>query len=137
MALFIGCAGWNLRKEFSDEFSGNGTHLERYAQRFNAVEINSSFYRPHRISTYQRWADATPNNFRFTVKLPKQITHIEHLVNVESLIETFVLETKRPWLQTRRPCSSNYRLASRSIHLRVIAFFSTIRQQATAASKLV
>lgn len=39
------------------------------------VEINSSFYRPHAANTYRRWADSVPRAFRFSVKLPKAITH--------------------------------------------------------------
>lgn len=58
-----------------DRVGGKGSHLERYAGAMNAVEINSSFYRPHRRTTYQRWAAATPDDFRFAVKVPKSITH--------------------------------------------------------------
>ena len=43
----VGCAGWSLPRETWPEFREAGSHLERYASRFNAVEINSSFYRPH------------------------------------------------------------------------------------------
>ena len=92
MTLFIGCAGWNLRKDQFAEFPLAGTHLQRYASRLNCVEINSSFYRPHRRSSYQRWAASTPSSFRFAVKAPKQITHIDRLVNSESRIEQFSQE---------------------------------------------
>ncbi len=92
MTVFIGCAGWNLRKEFADDFPGPGTHLERYARRLNGVEINSSFYRPHRATTYQRWANSAPSGFRFAVKLPKQITHVSRLSDVEPQIEQFLAE---------------------------------------------
>ena len=60
----LGVAGWNVRREHAHRFSGLGSHLERYATQFNAVEINSCFYRPHRFTTYQRWAATVP-------KLPK------------------------------------------------------------------
>lgn len=92
MTIFIGCAGWSLRKEFAAEFPGAGSHLERYAGRFNGVEINSSFYRPHRQSTYQRWAASTPPGFGFAVKLPKSITHTQRLVDVQPLVEQFASE---------------------------------------------
>src|ERR1700728_4949307 len=71
----IGCAGWNVPKQDMAAFSAAGSHLHRYAQRFNAVEINSSFYRPHRRTTYERWTATVPDEFAFAVKLPKQITH--------------------------------------------------------------
>ena len=51
-------------------------------RRFPAVEINSSFYRPHRPSTYQRWAATVPAHFRFAVKVPKEITHLRRLADV-------------------------------------------------------
>lgn len=56
-------------------FGPGDSHLARYATRFDVVEINSSFYRPHRPETYARWAAAVPARFRFSVKLPKAITH--------------------------------------------------------------
>jgi uncharacterized protein YecE (DUF72 family) len=90
----VGCAGWSLRKELVDLFPATGTHLERYAGRFNCVEINSSFYKPHRAATYQRWAASTPTDFRFSVKLPKQITHVQRLVEAEPLLEKFAAEVQ-------------------------------------------
>lgn len=71
-ACRIGCAGWNLPKDLRDP---SLSHLERYAQLFNCVEINSSFYRHHLPKTYARWSDAAPEGFRFSVKVPKAITH--------------------------------------------------------------
>ena len=54
---------------------GEGTHLQRYSRCFGAVELNSSFYRPHRRTTYARWAASVPPEFRFSIKVPKVITH--------------------------------------------------------------
>jgi len=59
----IGTAGWSIPAQQADDFLGIGTQLERYAQRFPAAEINSSFYRPHRPSTYERWARSVPEGF--------------------------------------------------------------------------
>src|SRR5690349_12428290 len=67
----VGCAGWSLPKEHADRFPAEGSHLERYAACFPAVEINSSFYKPHRPTTYARWAASVPPDFRFSVKVPK------------------------------------------------------------------
>src|SRR5436190_3691640 len=86
----VGCAGWSLRKDLGESFALGGTHLERYARQLNCVEINSSFYRPHRRSTYERWASSTPGDFRFSVKLPKQITHIGRLTEAAAQIEQFL-----------------------------------------------
>jgi uncharacterized protein YecE (DUF72 family) len=83
--LFIGTAGWSVPRIIS----GAGTHLQRYANRLNATEINSSFYRPHRFATYARWADATPKKFRFSVKVPKTISHENRLVDSEKFLSEF------------------------------------------------
>lgn len=90
--IYVGCAGWNLPKASADQFSGAGTHLERYATRFSGVEINSSFYRPHRTSTYARWAASVPESFRFSVKVPKAITHTARLKPEPGLIAQFAAE---------------------------------------------
>lgn len=73
--LRLGTAGWNVPASCRDRVGGEGSHLERYSGALNAVEIDSSFYRPHRRSTYERWAGATPSDFRFSVKVPKALTH--------------------------------------------------------------
>ena len=66
------------------------SHLERYASRLRCVEINSSFHRPHRRATWERWAATTPDDFRFAVKAPKAITHTAKLVNTGgALLEFF------------------------------------------------
>jgi uncharacterized protein YecE (DUF72 family) len=75
----IGCAGWSIPRVKQSRFPETGSHLERYASVLPAVEINSSFYRPHRPATYARWAATVPAGFRFAVKLPKAITHLARL----------------------------------------------------------
>jgi uncharacterized protein YecE (DUF72 family) len=62
-------------RNVASAFPVEGTSLERYAARFPVAEINSSFHRPHRLSTWERWRDNVPADFRFSVKLPKTITH--------------------------------------------------------------
>jgi uncharacterized protein YecE (DUF72 family) len=88
----IGCAGWGLNKEVAAAFPVEGSHLERYAAVFPAVEINSSFYRPHQPQTYARWAASVPDGFRFAVKLPKAITHEAKLAGADDLLDRFVRE---------------------------------------------
>jgi uncharacterized protein YecE (DUF72 family) len=90
--IFIGCAGWTLPKSAAEAFPGEGSHLQRYAARFPAVEINSSFYRPHRPATYARWAESVPEDFRFSVKVPKQITHALRLQLTGNVLENFLGE---------------------------------------------
>ena len=73
--IYIGCAGWNIPRQSIPHFEREGTHLERYSRTFNCCEINSSFYRPHRYSTWERWSASVPKGFRFSVKVPRTITH--------------------------------------------------------------
>ena len=73
--MYIGTAAWSLPRALADDFPGDGQHLARYARRFACAEINTSFYRPHSVETYARWAAMTPPDFRFAVKLPRAITH--------------------------------------------------------------
>jgi uncharacterized protein YecE (DUF72 family) len=56
------------------------------------VEINSSFYRPHKPETYARWAASVPDGFRFAVKLPKAITHERRLIGCGDMLERFAGE---------------------------------------------
>ncbi|KFG70818.1 hypothetical protein JH26_01870 [Microvirga sp. BSC39] len=87
-----GTAAWSIPKEHAAPFPVAGSHLERYGAVLNAVEINSSFYRPHRTATYERWAASVPEDFRFAVKVPKAITHERRLKDVGDLLDRFLSE---------------------------------------------
>jgi uncharacterized protein YecE (DUF72 family) len=91
--LRIGTAGWTIRREHRESFPGAGPQLTRYAARLNAVEINSSFYRPHRGATYARWARETPEGFRFSVKMPRAITHEARLKEIRAPLARFLDES--------------------------------------------
>lgn len=88
----IGTAGWSIPREVAGEFPPEGSALERYAARFPVVEINSSFHRLHRPDTWARWRDATPEGFRFSVKLPKSITHERKFADFEEPLEEFLAQ---------------------------------------------
>jgi len=90
--LRLGVAGWSIPRADVGSFPADGSTLQRYAAVFNAVEINSSFYRPHKPETYARWADSVPDQFRFAVKLPKTITHEARLLGAETLMDRFAGE---------------------------------------------
>ncbi len=64
--------------------------LARYATRFPIVEINSSFYRPHQQRTYERWAASVPTAFRFSVKVPKAISHEAGLRGCGPALDSFL-----------------------------------------------
>jgi uncharacterized protein YecE (DUF72 family) len=93
-APLIGCAGWNIPKEAAAAFPQAGSHLERYAAVFPVVEINSSFYKPHQPKTYARWADSVPPGFRFSVKVPRAITHDAQMRDIDALLARFAGEVK-------------------------------------------
>jgi uncharacterized protein YecE (DUF72 family) len=90
--LRIGTAGWSIPKQFTAELPHAGTHLERYSRAFTCAEVNSSFYRPHRISTWVRWAASVPEDFRFSVKAPQAITHEAGLACSPVQLKTFLAE---------------------------------------------
>jgi uncharacterized protein YecE (DUF72 family) len=90
----IGCAGWNIPKEAAAAFPQAGSHLERYAAVFPMVEINSSFYKPHQPKTWARWADSVPAGFRFSVKLPRAISHDAQMRDIDDLLARFASEVK-------------------------------------------
>ena len=89
----VGCAGWCIPRDATAAFPAEGSHLERYAAVFGAVEINSSFYRPHQPKTYERWASSVPDDFRFSVKLPRSITHDAKLAGIDEPLAQFGRET--------------------------------------------
>jgi uncharacterized protein YecE (DUF72 family) len=122
----IGCAGWAIPKAHTPEFPEDGSHLQRYAARFSAVEINSSFYKPHRPATYSRWAASVPEDFRFSAKVPKTITHKQRLGDADALLDAFLAEVtclgqKLGCLLVQLPPSLAYEAAT------VEHFFETFR----------
>ncbi len=86
----IGCAGWSVSFGQPEQFPSRGSHLQRYATRFNAVEINTSFYRFHQPATYARWAASVPDDFQFAVKAPREITHQLRLRDAHELWQQFI-----------------------------------------------
>lgn len=88
----IGCAGWSIASVHAHLFGDGESMLARYATRFDTVEINSCFYRPHRRQTYERWAATVPTRFRFSAKLPRAITHEARLVDGDDLLDRFLDE---------------------------------------------
>jgi uncharacterized protein YecE (DUF72 family) len=90
--ICVGCAGWSIASRHSASFGEGDSVLARYATRFSVVEVNSTFYRSHQAQTYVRWAGSVPRAFRFSVKLPKTITHEAHLSRSGQAIATFAEE---------------------------------------------
>jgi uncharacterized protein YecE (DUF72 family) len=88
----IGTAGWTIPALVADAFPSEGSSLERYSARFDCAEINSSFHRSHRADTWRRWASSVPESFRFSAKLPKEITHKRRLADFEAPLAAALAE---------------------------------------------
>jgi uncharacterized protein YecE (DUF72 family) len=87
--VLLGIAGWSVPSAFRSTESSGQSLLGQYAGLFPAVEINTSFYRPHRPATYERWGASVPDQFRFAVKVPKLITHEHGLADCHEEILAF------------------------------------------------
>jgi len=90
--ILIGCAGWSLPAGQRARFGAGDSVLAAYATGLDAVEINSSFYRPHRRATYERWAASVRARFRFSVKLPRAITHEAGLHGAGPMLDAFLAQ---------------------------------------------
>jgi len=78
LQLYIGCSGWSYSAwdgHFYPKGLGAKKYLVYYSKVFDYVEIDSSFYRIPNTFMVNHWLKVTPVSFRFTVKVPKSITH--------------------------------------------------------------
>ena len=98
----IATAAWSIPKKVADRFAQEGNSLTRYASVFDGVEINSTFYRRHKTSTFARWAESVPDSFRFAVKIPKEISHTRAMKDISEPFDTF-LEDIAPLGEKRGP----------------------------------
>ena len=77
-AYLIGTSGYNYpewRGTFYPEKFPTAKMLAYYAERFNTVEVNYTFYRIPTPTLLEGWAKGTPEDFTFTLKAPRRITH--------------------------------------------------------------
>lgn len=92
MDLYIGCSGWSYSSwegPFYPSHIDNKLMLPFYSKIFNYVEIDSTFYNIPSQQMVKNWNKRTPNNFRFTVKFPKIITHEKRFRDVEKELSQF------------------------------------------------
>jgi uncharacterized protein YecE (DUF72 family) len=91
-ALRIGCSGWNYRSwrgVLYPDGLPQRRWLERYAEVFDTVEVNASFYRLVRETTAAAWAAQTPPGFLFAVKASRYLTHVRRLRDLEEGVARF------------------------------------------------
>ena len=76
----VGLAGWSEAvSKHRAYFPGSGSGLTRYAATLDLVEVNASFYRAVRAETFASWAEQAPQDFRFSVKINRAVTHAARL----------------------------------------------------------
>jgi uncharacterized protein YecE (DUF72 family) len=88
----IGISGWNYsgwRGVFYPKGLPHRRELEFASRTFNSIEINGSFYSLQLPSSYQRWYAQTPEDFLFSVKGPRFITHMKRLREVKTPLANF------------------------------------------------
>ena len=93
MKYYAGCSGWSYSASqgpfYPTHAIDNYNWLRYYSEVFDFVEIDSSFYMMPNPVTVKNWYNKTPDNFRFTAKFPKVITHDKRLKDVENELEDF------------------------------------------------
>ncbi|MDR6405630.1 MULTISPECIES: DUF72 domain-containing protein [Chryseobacterium] len=90
--LYIGCSGFynnDWKGSLYPEDAKSKDFLSLYSQKFNSVEINSTFYRKPTSKTLLKWADETPDDFKFFIKIPKTISHEKRLKDCKEEISEF------------------------------------------------
>lgn len=92
MQIHIGCSGWfywHWRGIFYPDTQRTDTWFRHYTANFNTVELNAPFYSWPKLSTVKSWVRNTPENFRYSVKVNRLITHEKRLVRTRMLVEEF------------------------------------------------
>jgi uncharacterized protein YecE (DUF72 family) len=92
-SIHIGTSGWSYDDwvgPFYPDGTGKSDYLVHYATAFDAVEVDSTFYRTPGQRMVQGWADKTPAGFRFALKVPQVITHEKMLADCEREMDQFV-----------------------------------------------
>lgn len=93
----IGCSGF-FYKEWKEEFYPKGLAQSKwfnyYAQHFNTLELNVTFYRFPTIKSLKSWYDKAPEGFTFSSKVPRSITHFKKFEETEQMLNDFYLLLK-------------------------------------------
>jgi uncharacterized protein YecE (DUF72 family) len=100
----IGCSGWSYdawKGSFYPHDAPRRRWLELYAQRFDTVEVNSTFYRLARESAVENWVTDTPDGFKFAVKASRYLTHVKRLSDLDRGFKRFY-EPLRPLVEADR-----------------------------------
>jgi uncharacterized protein YecE (DUF72 family) len=88
----IGISGWTYppwRGVFYPKKLPQKNELSFASRALRAIEINGTFYSLQRPESFAAWRDATPDDFAFTVKVPRFITHLKRLSNIDAPLANF------------------------------------------------
>jgi uncharacterized protein YecE (DUF72 family) len=91
--ILLGTSGWSYPDwvgPFYPDGLDSSDQLAFYADRFDVVEVDSSFYRPPTARMVRAWRSRTPDGFRFALKVPQVITHTKRLKDCAEEVEGFV-----------------------------------------------
>src|SRR4051794_29960525 len=91
-AVHIGCSGWvypHWRGRLYPKGLPQRRWLSRYAERYDTVEVNSTFYRLASPSAVEAWVEQSPPGFIFAVKMSRYITHVKRLTMLDTGIKRF------------------------------------------------
>jgi len=91
--IHVGCSGWvykHWRGLFYPEDLPQRRWFERYAEEFDTVEINASFYRLPLVSTFEGWRVKAPSGFRYSLKVNRFITHMKKLLDCRDEVDRFI-----------------------------------------------
>ena len=97
MKVYIGTSGWIYEDWWGIFYPEDLPHhraLEYYANYFNSVEINATFYRFFKDSAFKSWEEKAPEGFTYTLKMPRLITHLKKLQGVESSLKRFLEQAR-------------------------------------------
>src|SRR5213592_3476438 len=93
MNLYVGTSGYYYKEwkgTFYPDELPDKQMLRFYGEHFRTVEINNTFYRMPKASVLKGWADAVPANFKFVLKAPQRITHLQKLKDAGDLVSYFL-----------------------------------------------
>jgi uncharacterized protein YecE (DUF72 family) len=97
-AIHIGCSGWQYahwRGDFYPAELPQTRWLEYYAERFDTVEINNTFYRLPEAPTFAAWGRRAPRGFVYAVKASRFLTHMKKLKDPKEPLDRFFTRAKR------------------------------------------
>ena len=121
MDTYIGTCGWSYKDDWMDVFYPQNLKpakfLEFYSKIFNSVEIDSSFYHIPHVKTVKSWIDKTSSDFKFSAKLPQEITHKSKLKLNKIIKKRKITDILKNYIHSMKPLEENNRMLAHLIQL--------------------